>query len=70
MHWPAVRAAQLASQPKQLAGEQGEDRTQGRAVNLASQQNSDDARTLRAGRQRQNKRGAGGISDGARSQYE
>jgi hypothetical protein len=40
--WPAVRASQLASQPKQLAGEQGEDRTQDRAGNLASQQNPDD----------------------------
>ena len=49
--WPAVRASQLASQPKQLAGEQGEDRTQDRAGNLASQQNPDDARSLHAGRQ-------------------
>ena len=68
--WPAVRASQLASQPKQLAGEQGEDRTQDRAGNLASQQNPDDARSLHAGRQRRKTRGAGGISDGARSHYE
>jgi len=50
--WPAVRASQLASQPKQLAGEQGEDRTQDYAGNLASHQNPDDARPLHAGRQR------------------
>jgi len=30
-----------SSQPKQLAGEQGEDRTQDGAGNLASRQNSD-----------------------------
>ena len=48
--WPAVRASQLASQLKQLVGEQGEDRTQDRARNLASQQNSDDARSVHAGR--------------------
>ena len=41
--WPAVRASQLASQPKQLAGEQGEDRTQDRAAHPAPQQETDDA---------------------------
>jgi putative transposase len=35
-----IRASQLASQPKQLAGEQGEDRTQDGAGNLASRQDS------------------------------
>ena len=62
--------SQPASQPKQLAGEQGEDRTQDRARNPAPQQNPDDARSLHAGRQRRNTRRAGGIFDGARSQYE
>jgi len=44
--WPTFRASQLASQPKQLAGEQGEDRTQDRAKNLASQQNLSRRRSI------------------------
>jgi hypothetical protein len=40
-----------ASQPKQLAREQGEDRTQDGAGNLASRQDSDHARLVHTGRQ-------------------
>ena len=56
---PAVRASQLASQLQQLAGEQGESRTQDRAGHPASQQDSDDARSVHAGRQRRDTGGAG-----------
>src|SRR6266851_6787417 len=64
-----VWTSQLASQPKQLVGEQGENRTQDRSRNPASREDSDDARSVRAGGRRGNTGGAGGISDGARSGY-
>ncbi len=41
---PAVRTSQFASQLKQLAGEQGESRTENRTGNPASRKDSDDAR--------------------------
>src|SRR6202521_1882723 len=43
---PKVRTSQPASQPKQLAGEQGESRAQDRARNLASREDSDDTRSV------------------------
>src|SRR6266853_2476596 len=47
-----VWTSQLASQPKQLVGEQGESRTQDRSRNPASREDSDHARSVRAGRRR------------------
>jgi hypothetical protein len=47
-----VWTSQLTSQPKQLAGEQGESRTENRAGHPASRKNSDDAGSLHAERQR------------------
>ena len=49
---PAVRTSQFASQLKQLAGEQGESRTENRTGNPASRKDSDNARSVHAGRQR------------------
>ena len=49
---PAVRASQPASQPEQLAREQGEDRAQDRPGAPASLTDSNDAGSLHAGRQR------------------
>ena len=45
-----VWTSQLASQPKQLVGEQGESRTQDRSRNPASREDSDHSRSARAGR--------------------
>jgi integrase len=47
---PEVRTSQPASQLKQLAGEQGESRTEDRAGYPASREDSDDARSVHAGR--------------------
>lgn len=47
-----VWTSQLASQPKQLVGEQGESRTQDCSRNPSSREDSDDARSVRAGRRR------------------
>ena len=46
---PTVRTSQPASQPKQLASEQGESRTEDRAGHSASRKDSDDARSVHAG---------------------
>jgi len=60
---PAVRTSQFASQLKQLAGEQGESRTENRTGNLASRKDSDNARSVHVGRRRRNTGGTGRIPE-------
>ena len=61
---PTLRTAQPAAFLKQLAGEQGEGRTQDRAGHPASRENSDDAGSLHPGRLGRSTGRAGAIPSG------
>ncbi len=69
--WQAVRASQLASQPKLVNKAKIEPKTVQGILRHSKIQTTLDLYTQEhTGRQRRNTRGAGGISDGAWSEYQ